>query len=257
METVPLAMLLMSIGITNGESRPGPFCRSTVCCASSVARPPMPLPIMQPKRSGFATGAVMPASSIASRAAPTASCVNRSARRTSLGTLKNFTGSNPRTSPAILQSNAAVSNCVIGPMPLTPFVMLLQKVWMSFPTGVRTPIPVMTTRRCWLIRLLSKGRALSARRRCVANGKCPRAKMLLFHKRQEPAAALRRPAPSSNPQQDAGTMTNTAPHRLIGKSVRTAARRSRSCASRGRFARRCFRAPRGTARRARAKNRSR
>lgn len=97
-----------------------------------------------------------------------------------LGCAKNFTGSNPRTSPAILQSNAAVSNCVIGPMPLTPFVMLLQKVWMSFPTGVRTPIPVMTTRRCWLIRLLSKGRALSARRRCVANGKCPHAAAMFF-----------------------------------------------------------------------------
>jgi hypothetical protein len=49
------------------------------------------------------------------------------------------------------QSNADTSKCVIGPMPLTPPVMFRQKVAMSLPTGVTTPMPVITTRRLLLI----------------------------------------------------------------------------------------------------------
>ena len=50
-EMKPLAMLLIIIGIMNGEVRLGPLVSIWVTCASIVAKPPTPLPIITPTRS--------------------------------------------------------------------------------------------------------------------------------------------------------------------------------------------------------------
>ena len=64
-----------------------PASRSTSCWSSSVARPPMPVPITQPTSVGLVRQArrASPASAIASSAAASASWVKRSARRASCG----------------------------------------------------------------------------------------------------------------------------------------------------------------------------
>ena len=47
-ETWPLAALTISLGITNGLIRDGPFCIITVCWVSNSLSPPMPEPIITP-----------------------------------------------------------------------------------------------------------------------------------------------------------------------------------------------------------------
>src|ERR1700756_355858 len=56
-------------------------------------------------------------------------------------------GSKFFTSPAILQSNAAGSKCVIGPMPLTPATRFFQLSSVPMPSAQTSPTPVTTTRR--------------------------------------------------------------------------------------------------------------
>src|SRR5437867_2587953 len=56
-------------------------------------------------------------------------------------------GSKPRTSPAIRQSNLDASNFVIGPMPLRPSRSACHVGSVPTPHGVMSPTPVTTTRR--------------------------------------------------------------------------------------------------------------
>ena len=147
METRPLAMLLIIIGIMKGEIRLGPLFMRMVCCSQRVFKPPMPLPMTQPKRSRFTFSRSTPESAIAILAAAMPNCVKRSVRRTSLGLLKKGVALKSLTSPAIWQSKHAGSNEAMRSMPLRPLVKESQKVTRSFPTGVTTPIPVMTTLR--------------------------------------------------------------------------------------------------------------
>ena len=65
----PLAAFAIRAGTMNGETRPGPFSRSTRCCASSVWMPPMPVAKITPARSEGTSG--WPASSQASAAEET------------------------------------------------------------------------------------------------------------------------------------------------------------------------------------------
>src|ERR1043166_7167731 len=58
----------------------------------------------------------------------------------------NVSASNPRTSPAIRQSNFEASNRVIGPIPLRPSTRAAQVGSVPIPQGGIRPIPVTTTR---------------------------------------------------------------------------------------------------------------
>src|SRR5260370_24859209 len=64
-------------------------------------------------------------------------------------------GSKFFTSPAILQSNAAASKCVIGPTPLTPAMRFFQLSSVPIPSAQTSPTPVTTTRRVTVFRLLT------------------------------------------------------------------------------------------------------
>src|SRR6267154_3792209 len=58
-------------------------------------------------------------------------------------------------SPAILQSKPFVSNCVIGPTPLTPATRFFQLSSVPIPSAQTSPTPVTTTRRVTVFRLLT------------------------------------------------------------------------------------------------------
>src|SRR5690606_4953408 len=60
-------------------------------------------------------------------------------------------GLNSLISPAMVDGRPSASNCVIGPIPLTPFSRLFHDVGQSLPTGVTMPSPVMATRRLLMI----------------------------------------------------------------------------------------------------------
>src|SRR5712675_2799995 len=64
-------------------------------------------------------------------------------------------GSKFFTSPAILQSNAAASKCVIGPTPLTPATRFFQLSSVPIPSAQTSPTPVTTTRRVTVFLLLT------------------------------------------------------------------------------------------------------
>ena len=56
----------MNIGMKNALILLGPRSRKTSCCSSNVLRPPIPLPMITPTRSGsYIAGSVNPASLIA------------------------------------------------------------------------------------------------------------------------------------------------------------------------------------------------
>ena len=67
-ETWPLAALTISLGITNGLIRDGPFCIITVCWVSNSLSPPMPDPIITPHCSAGSVEKSIPASSTAAMA---------------------------------------------------------------------------------------------------------------------------------------------------------------------------------------------
>src|SRR6266404_1936282 len=67
----------------------------------------------------------------------------------------HWKGSKFFTSPAILQSNAAASKCVIGPTPLTPAMRFFQLSSVPIPSAQTSPTPVTTTRRVTVFRLLT------------------------------------------------------------------------------------------------------
>ncbi len=62
MEKRPLAMLLMSIGIVKGETRPGPRSVKTMSWSAVVCNPPMPEPMMTPISSRFSFSSSSPES---------------------------------------------------------------------------------------------------------------------------------------------------------------------------------------------------
>ena len=72
MEICPDAILLIIIGIMNGETFLGPRSRRMECCSSSVRRPPMPEPTRTPARSASKEPSWRPQSFHASAAAPMA-----------------------------------------------------------------------------------------------------------------------------------------------------------------------------------------
>ncbi len=86
----------------NGESRLGPRFSITRTCSTSVPRPPTPVAIDTPTRSGsLATSSFESVS--ACDAAAVASCAKRSVRRASFLSMY-FVGSKSLTSPAICDS---------------------------------------------------------------------------------------------------------------------------------------------------------
>ena len=68
MDTSPEAMLMMSMGITKGDTRSKPFSRSACSPSRSVVIPPMPEPMSTPKRSLSTLLVSRPASSTAMHA---------------------------------------------------------------------------------------------------------------------------------------------------------------------------------------------
>src|SRR5262245_36760146 len=139
----PLAALAIRAGTMNGDTRPGPFSISTVCCCSRVEMPPIPVAWITPPRSAGTSG--LPASSHASAAEDTAKWTNRSVRRISLGSSQGL-GSKSGTSPATETGRSPASKAVIARMPLRPVVSPAQNSSTPVPTGVTGPMPVTTTR---------------------------------------------------------------------------------------------------------------
>src|SRR3989442_2452252 len=153
-ETSPDAMLTMSIGMKNGETRSGPFSMSILCASRSEEMPPMPEPMSTPKRVPSSLAGSRPDSSTAMTEHAIAYLRYGSSRRASfLSTY--FSSSKLRTSPAMRVTNwnsplavlVCASNFVIGPMPDLPCVSADQNSGTSLPRGVSAPMPVTTTRR--------------------------------------------------------------------------------------------------------------
>src|SRR2546426_1280271 len=153
-ETSPDAMLTMSIGMKNGETRSGPFSMSILCASRSEEMPPMPEPMSTPKRVPSSLAGSRPESSTAMTEHAIAYLRYGSSRRASfLSTY--FSSSKLRTSPAMRVTNwnsplavlVCASNFVIGPMPDLPCVSADQNSSTVLPTGVSAPMPVTTTRR--------------------------------------------------------------------------------------------------------------
>src|SRR5262245_7514417 len=143
----PEAILRISIGIMNGESRPGPLFKRIECCSAVVSRPPIPEPMKTPIWSRSTLFKSRPESIRACHAACTPNWAKRSERRASLGEGKAGEASKCFTSPAICVSKGAGSKCVIRSMPHWPARRFCHKVSTSLPSGVTAPKPVMTTRR--------------------------------------------------------------------------------------------------------------
>ena len=99
-EISPEAMLTISIGMKNGETRSGPLALRTSWVSRSVVMPPMPEPMSTPKR----VASTLPTSSPESSTAITAHAIanfrkGSSFRSSFLSTY--FSGSKPFTSPAM------------------------------------------------------------------------------------------------------------------------------------------------------------
>ena len=60
MEMMPVPMLLIIIGMVNGDTRLGPLVMRLVWFSSRYAKPPMPLPTMAPTRPGSKPLSPMP-----------------------------------------------------------------------------------------------------------------------------------------------------------------------------------------------------
>src|SRR5262245_4095451 len=153
-ETRPDAMLMMSIGMKNGETRSGPRSISVLCASRSDEMPPMPEPISTPKREASTLAVPRPESSTAMTAHAIAYLRYGSSRRASFLSMY-LSSSKLRTSPAMRVTNlysplsdfSLASNFVMGPMPDLPCVSAAQNSSTLLPTGVSAPMPVTTTRR--------------------------------------------------------------------------------------------------------------
>ena len=107
-ETMPLAMLEIIIGIMKGEMRPGPFVMRLRMLVLEGAQAADAAAEHDAKTLRILHGAVpSPASCIAFLEAAMANCVKRSHLRLSLVLLNHFSGSNPWISPANRQSNCS------------------------------------------------------------------------------------------------------------------------------------------------------
>src|SRR5262245_25479046 len=145
MEMSPEAMLMMSIGMKNGDTRSGPLASRTLWLSSSVLMPPMPDPTRVPKRVPSISSTFRPASSTAICAQASAYFRKGSSFRSSFRSM-NLRASKPLTSPAIRVGNALASKRVMGPMPDRPSINPAQNSSAVLPRGVTAPRPVMTTR---------------------------------------------------------------------------------------------------------------
>src|SRR5207302_404624 len=145
-ETRPAAMLTMSMGMTNGDTRSGPFVFRTSSPSISVLMPPMPEPMSTPKRVPSILAGSRAASSTAITLVAIAYCRYGSRRRASF--LSTYlSGSKLRTSPAMRVGKSVASNLEIGPIPDFPCLSPDQNSSVLLPSGVSAPSPVMTTRR--------------------------------------------------------------------------------------------------------------
>src|SRR5581483_2942063 len=153
METSPDAMLMMSMGTKNGETRSGPLSSSVRWFSSSVVMPPMPEPMSVPKRVLSTLPLSRPESSTAITAQAMA-YLRYGSRRCASFLSTYFSSSKLRISPAMRVANwnsplgvlASASNLLIGPMPDLPSMSADQNSSTVLPTGVSAPSPVTTTR---------------------------------------------------------------------------------------------------------------
>src|SRR5687768_10062674 len=116
-----------------------------MCCSCSSCRPPMPLAMIAPQRYLSSLARSTPPSFHAWTAAATARWTNGSVRPTSLGSSQSA-GLKFLISPPKRTFIPSVGNFVRGPTPLRPASRPSQKEVTSLPSGVTTPMPVMTTR---------------------------------------------------------------------------------------------------------------
>ena len=134
-ETAAAAAFDICAGIPSGDILAGPRSRSTSCWSSIVWIPPIPVARMQPSRIGsYGRSPSQPASAIASPAATSASCENRSSRRISL-TVRSSLGSKSVHAPAPSK------------IPHSPAAQREYSASAPTPSGVTAPSPVITTLR--------------------------------------------------------------------------------------------------------------
>src|SRR6185436_9633249 len=145
MESCPEAMLTISDGTKNGETRLGPFSRRTLCHSRMERMPPIPEPTRAPARVGSTWEKSILALSTASTPATIAYWMKRSSFFSSFFSI-TFRGSKPLTSAAMRQSRRLGSNRVIVPTPDRPSQMARQYSGTELPRGVTAPSPVTTTR---------------------------------------------------------------------------------------------------------------
>ncbi len=145
METWPGAMLEISMGIMNGETRLGPDSTSLVWKTSMVSSPPSPTPSSTPTRWALASSMTRPECSTSILPEATANWTKRSMRLACLAGMY-FSGSKPLTSPAMREVYSEASKWVMGPMPDFPATRFSQLVARSLPRGVMAARPVTTTR---------------------------------------------------------------------------------------------------------------
>ncbi len=142
-DTSAAPMLAISAVTQNGLSRSGPAENSFSCAISWVIRPPMPVPIEQPIRSPSASMS-MPECSIASPAAFTAICANRSVLRI-VRLSMNRLGSNSLISPPMSTQSSGIVTASTFETPERP-LRIASHVSAAFrPHGVIAPNPVTTT----------------------------------------------------------------------------------------------------------------
>src|SRR6266403_4367857 len=146
MEICPEARFTIAEGIKNGEILFGPPKSSLPCSRSMMSNPPMPEETYTPTSSRLDCSGFHEACFTAASAPASAIWMKRPIFFSSFFSIHRK-GSKFFTSPAILQSNAAASKWVIGPMPLTPARRFFQHSSVPMPSAQTSPTPVTTTRR--------------------------------------------------------------------------------------------------------------
>src|SRR5947199_322857 len=144
---------MIADGMKNGEIFRGPPSMRALCSRSMVVNPPMPDAMKTPTFGARAGVIWSAASSIANCEAAIAYWMKTSIFLTSFFSM-NFSGSNPRTSPAICVANCEASNFVIVSSPLPPARTAAQFASVPIPCHHPRPMAVTTTRRVLVIRLL-------------------------------------------------------------------------------------------------------
>ena len=141
---------MIAAGMKNGEMRPGPPCSSFECSRSITSNPPIPLATYTPVNSAMSGVIFSSAMRMAKSVAARASWMNRPIFLSSFFSAQ-WRGSKSRTSPAMVQSNAVASKCVIVRTPLFPARRFFQTSSVPIPRPQTSPTPVTTTRRLTLI----------------------------------------------------------------------------------------------------------